>query len=240
MISHRADYEYAREAISRYGITERAAAIHMSPVHGVMDPKTLSEWVLADRLPVRVQLQIQIHLAGRHTWRPAAAAAGSGAAAQRRSRLLHGRGDCARGRLRLHALTVRYGQRHARELETRWLRAVAARARSSRHIELDVDLSAFGGVIADNGCARPGHRRIDAADIPSTCRAGAEHRLPGTGTRLCEVLGAHDLVIGVNALDYSDIRTAGPGVPAFEQLASLATARGVSGETFRITLRFSI
>jgi len=62
VISHRADYEYAREAISRYGIAERAAAIHMSPVHGVMDPKTLSEWVLADRLPVRVQLQIHKYI----------------------------------------------------------------------------------------------------------------------------------------------------------------------------------
>jgi 7-carboxy-7-deazaguanine synthase len=62
VISHRADYEYAREAIGRYGIAERAAAIHMSPVHGVMDPKTLSEWVLADRLPVRVQLQIHKYI----------------------------------------------------------------------------------------------------------------------------------------------------------------------------------
>ena len=62
VINDRADYEYARDTIARHGIAERAAAIHMSPVHGVMDPKMLSEWVLADRLPVRVQLQIHKYI----------------------------------------------------------------------------------------------------------------------------------------------------------------------------------
>ena len=62
VINDRADYEYARDIIARHGISERAAAIHMSPVHGVMDPKMLSEWVLADRLPVRVQLQIHKYI----------------------------------------------------------------------------------------------------------------------------------------------------------------------------------
>ncbi len=62
VINDRGDYEYARDAIARHGIAERAAAIHMSPVHGVMNPKTLSEWVLADRLPVRVQLQIHKYI----------------------------------------------------------------------------------------------------------------------------------------------------------------------------------
>lgn len=58
VIKDRVDYEYARDAITRHDLSARAAAIHLSPVHGVLDPKTLSEWVLADRLPVRVQLQL--------------------------------------------------------------------------------------------------------------------------------------------------------------------------------------
>ena len=62
VISDRADYEYARNAIERHALATRAAAIHLSPVHGVLDPKTLSEWVLADRLPVRVQLQIHKYI----------------------------------------------------------------------------------------------------------------------------------------------------------------------------------
>jgi 7-carboxy-7-deazaguanine synthase len=58
VIKDRADYEYARDVIARHGLERRAAAIHLSPVHGALDPKSLSEWVLADHLPVRVQLQL--------------------------------------------------------------------------------------------------------------------------------------------------------------------------------------
>lgn len=65
VIKDRADYEYARDAIARHDLARRSAAIHMSPVHGVMDPKTLSEWVLADNLPVRVQLQLH-----KYIWSP--------------------------------------------------------------------------------------------------------------------------------------------------------------------------
>ena len=62
VVQDRADYDYARGVIDRFGLAERAAAIHLSPVHGVLDPKTLSEWVLADRLPVRVQLQLHKYI----------------------------------------------------------------------------------------------------------------------------------------------------------------------------------
>jgi 7-carboxy-7-deazaguanine synthase len=58
VVKDRADYEYARGVIAQHGLAARAAAIHLSPVHGVLDARTLSEWVLADRLPARVQLQI--------------------------------------------------------------------------------------------------------------------------------------------------------------------------------------
>jgi len=65
VIKDRADYEYARDAIARHALAGRAAAIHLSPVHGVLDPKALSEWVLADKLPVRVQLQLH-----KYIWSP--------------------------------------------------------------------------------------------------------------------------------------------------------------------------
>jgi 7-carboxy-7-deazaguanine synthase len=65
VIKDRADYEYARDTIGRHALAERAAAIHLSPVHGVLDPRILSEWVLADRLPVRVQLQLH-----KYIWSP--------------------------------------------------------------------------------------------------------------------------------------------------------------------------
>ena len=58
VVKDRSDYEYARDIIGRYALGGRAGAVHLSPVHGVLDPRELSEWVLADKLPARVQLQI--------------------------------------------------------------------------------------------------------------------------------------------------------------------------------------
>lgn len=133
----------------------------------------------------------------------------------------------------LHALTVRYGQRHFRELES--ARAVAAALGVVRHIEIDVDLSAFGGSSLTTDAPVPKDRRIDATDIPSTYVPARNTVFLALALGWAEVLGAHDLVIGVNALDYSGYPDCRPEyVAAFEQLASLATARGVRGETFRI------
>jgi 7-carboxy-7-deazaguanine synthase len=58
VIKDRGDYEYARDVIARFGLGGRDGAVHLSPVHGVLDSRMLSEWVLADKLPARVQLQI--------------------------------------------------------------------------------------------------------------------------------------------------------------------------------------
>jgi 7-carboxy-7-deazaguanine synthase len=58
VLKDRADYDYARDVIARHRLAARAGAILLSPVHGVLDAKLLSEWVLADRLAVRVQLQL--------------------------------------------------------------------------------------------------------------------------------------------------------------------------------------
>jgi 7-carboxy-7-deazaguanine synthase len=66
VVKDRADYDYARNVIATHRLAGRAAAIHLSPVHGVLDARTLSEWVLADRLPVRVQLQLH-----KYIWDPA-------------------------------------------------------------------------------------------------------------------------------------------------------------------------
>ena len=61
----RTDYEYARDVITRYRLADRAAAIHLSPAHGTLNPRLLSEWVLADHLPARVQLQLH-----KYIWEP--------------------------------------------------------------------------------------------------------------------------------------------------------------------------
>ena len=65
VIADRADYEYARDVVQRHRLAGRCAGILFSPVHGVLDPKRLAEWILADRLPVRLQLQ-----AHKYIWDP--------------------------------------------------------------------------------------------------------------------------------------------------------------------------
>lgn len=65
VIQDRADYEFAKDVVARYDLPDRSRAVLFSPVHGVLDPKRLAEWILADRLRVRLQLQ-----AHKYIWSP--------------------------------------------------------------------------------------------------------------------------------------------------------------------------
>jgi 7-carboxy-7-deazaguanine synthase len=62
VIKDRADYEFALDVIAKFQLARHAAAVNLSPVHGVLDPRELSSWVLADRLPARVQLQLHKYI----------------------------------------------------------------------------------------------------------------------------------------------------------------------------------
>lgn len=64
VIRDRADYEFARDALARYDLASRTAAVLFSPVHGVLNPRELAGWVLADRLPVRLQVQVHKYIWG--------------------------------------------------------------------------------------------------------------------------------------------------------------------------------
>ena len=134
---------------------------------------------------------------------------------------------------RLFALTVRYGHRHAVEITA--ARAVASWLGVERHIEIDVDLAAFGGSSLTTDEPVPKDRPLDGGEIPSTYVPARNTVFLALALGWAEVLGAHDIVIGVNALDYSGYPDCRPEfIEAFERLASLATARGVRGERFRI------
>jgi len=67
VIKDRLDYEYARDVLARYDLIGRCAAVLFSPVHGELDPKQLAQWILADRLPVRLQLQAHKYIWGAQT-----------------------------------------------------------------------------------------------------------------------------------------------------------------------------
>ena len=134
---------------------------------------------------------------------------------------------------RLFALTIRYGQRHMHEIEA--ARAVATWLRVERHIELDVDLSVFGGSSLTSDAPVPKDRPLGTTDIPSTYVPARNTIFLALALAWAEALGAADIFIGVNALDYSGYPDCRPEfVRAFERLASLATARGVGGAAFRV------
>ncbi len=132
----------------------------------------------------------------------------------------------------LFALTMRYGQRHAREVEA--ARDVA-RALIERHIELEVDLRAIGGSSLTSNVPVPHDRNLDASDIPSTYVPARNTIFLSLALGWAEVLGAHDIVVGVNALDYSGYPDCRPEfISAFERLANLGTRAGVEGGRYRV------
>ena len=133
----------------------------------------------------------------------------------------------------LYALTVRYGQRHVVELDAS--RRVALSLGVARHVEIDVDLSSFGGSSLTGSAPVPKDRAIDHAEIPSTYVPARNTVFLSLALGWAEVLGARDLVVGVNALDYSGYPDCRPAfIAAFEELASVATAAGVGGARFQI------
>jgi 7-cyano-7-deazaguanine synthase len=133
----------------------------------------------------------------------------------------------------LFALTIRYGQTHLREIEA--ARHVAAALSVTRHVEIDVDLSAFGGSALVGDGEIPKDRDLDASGIPSTYVPARNTVFLALALGWAEVVGAQCLVIGVNALDYSGYPDCRPEyIAAFEYLASLATRAGVEGRPLRV------
>jgi 7-cyano-7-deazaguanine synthase len=133
----------------------------------------------------------------------------------------------------LCALTIRYGQRHVREIEA--ARRVADALGVEARLELDLNLRAIGGSALTTGADVPHGRDLAAPGIPATYVPARNTIFLSLALAWAEVLGARDLVIGVNALDYSGYPDCRPEfIRAFEQVAALGTRAGVEGGAFRI------
>jgi len=134
----------------------------------------------------------------------------------------------------LYALTVRYGQVHVREVEA--ARDVARALRVARHVELDVNLAAFGGSALVGDGEVPKNRPLETTgEIPVTYVPARNTILLSIALGWAEVVGADAIVIGVNALDYSGYPDCRPEyLEAFEHLARLATRVGVEGHAIRV------
>jgi 7-cyano-7-deazaguanine synthase len=138
------------------------------------------------------------------------------------------------------ALSFRYGQRHTNELECA---AVIANAASVEHLIVDIDLAAFGGsALVDDSIEIPKHESVDeltADSVPVTYVPARNTIFLSFATAVAETRGAHDVFIGVNAVDYSGYPDCRPEyVRSFEVMANLATKAGVESldpeNSFRI------
>jgi 7-cyano-7-deazaguanine synthase len=134
----------------------------------------------------------------------------------------------------LFALSLNYGQRHVRELDA--ARAVAQSLAVERHLQLDLDLTVIGGsALTSPGIEVPKDQPIDPDVIPSTYVPARNTIFLSLAMGWAEVLGASDIFIGVNALDYSGYPDCRPAfIHAFEQLAGLATKAGVEGRSLTV------
>jgi len=128
-----------------------------------------------------------------------------------------------------HAMTFRYGQRHAYEIEA--AHRVAAAQGVAVHVVVDIDLRQWGGSALTGDVAVPKDRDVASAhDIPVTYVPARNTIFLSFALAWAETLGATDIFVGVNALDYSGYPDCRPDyLRAFETMANLATRAGVEG-----------
>jgi 7-cyano-7-deazaguanine synthase len=131
-----------------------------------------------------------------------------------------------------HALTVRYGQRHAIEIDA--ARRVANALGAVKHEIIDLDLRTFGGSALTDDIPVPHDGLSD--DIPATYVPARNTIFLSLALAWAEVLGAQDMFLGVNALDYSGYPDCRPEfIEAYQRMARIATKAGVEGHQ-RLTI----
>ncbi len=134
-----------------------------------------------------------------------------------------------------YALTFRYGLRHEFEIEA--ARRIAQLHKVSDHIIVDIDLGSFGGSALTSEMEVPKNRPVNesSGDIPVTYVPARNTIFLSFALAWAEVLGATDIFIGVNALDYSGYPDCRPEyIEAFRNMANLATRAGIEGKAITI------
>lgn len=128
----------------------------------------------------------------------------------------------------VHALSFRYGQTH--DLEVQAAARAAERFGALKHVVMDIDLRTFGGSALTGGGVIPKDRPLDDKEIPVTYVPGRNTIFLSYAMAWAEVLGASDILIGVNSVDYSGYPDCRPEyIESFERMANLATRAAVGG-----------
>lgn len=131
----------------------------------------------------------------------------------------------------INALTIDYNQRHRREIDAAGV--IARFLGAARHVVLPLDLRQFGGSALTDDIAVP--KDGVGADIPVTYVPARNLVFLSLTLAWAEAIGAHDIFIGVNALDYSGYPDCRPEfIAAFEDIAALATKAGAQGQRLTI------
>ena len=134
----------------------------------------------------------------------------------------------------IHALSFRYGQRHSAEIAA--ARKIAGRYGVVQHVVTDIDLRVFGGSALTSDIEVPKDRPVNE-EIPVTYVPARNTIFLSFALAWAEVIGASDIFIGVNALDYSGYPDCRPEfIAAFQEMARLGTRAGVEG-TSQVTIR---
>ncbi|MEX2151858.1 MAG: 7-cyano-7-deazaguanine synthase QueC [Gemmatimonadaceae bacterium] len=134
-----------------------------------------------------------------------------------------------------YAMTFRYGQRH--EIEVEAAQRLARAAHVADHMVVDIDLRTFGASALTSHIAVPKNRPDDQLGhgVPITYVPARNTIFLSFGLAWAEVLGARDIYVGVNAVDYSGYPDCRPEyIAAYERMANLATRAGVEGNGVRI------
>lgn len=133
----------------------------------------------------------------------------------------------------VHALSVDYGQRHSGELDA--ARRVAVDQSLAAHVVVRVDLRAIGGSALTDEITVPKNQDPFAPGVPATYVPARNTLFLSLALGWAEVLGAFDIYIGVNALDYSGYPDCRPEfIRSFERLAVVATKAGSEGNPFTV------
>lgn len=131
---------------------------------------------------------------------------------------------------RVHAISFRYGQRH--QVELKCAERIAQSAGVAQHVIVDIDLSQFGSSALTANIPVPKHDSVDeiGGEIPVTYVPARNTVFLSLALAYSESVGARDIFLGVNALDYSGYPDCRPEfIACFERLANLGTKAGVAG-----------
>lgn len=230
VICDRKDYDWSCMQIDQLRLRDTGSEILFSPSQGQLSPKALAEWILQDKLNVRMQLQTHKMIWGdepghQEMTKKAVILVSGGLDSSTVLAIAKRQGyDC-------YTLSFDYGQRHRSELVA--AKKVSDMMSVSEHKVVSLDLATIGGsALTDTNIDVP---ECETSGIPITYVPARNTVFLSIALGWAEVLGANDIFVGVNAVDYSGYPDCRPVyIDAFERMANLATRAGVEGNKLSI------